>query len=46
MAVESVSARRYYLDNRHSREFILSYADLRESEIEAGVKILATALTN
>jgi GntR family transcriptional regulator / MocR family aminotransferase len=46
MGVGLVSARRYYLENGYSGEFILGYADLRESEIEAGVKMLATALTN
>ena len=46
MGVGLVSARRYYLENGYSGEFILGYADLHESEIEAGVKMLATALTN
>jgi GntR family transcriptional regulator/MocR family aminotransferase len=46
MGVGLVSARRYYLENECSGEFILGYADLREPEIEIGVQRLATALSN
>lgn len=38
MGVGLVSARRYYLENGCSGEFILGYADLRASQIEAGVQ--------
>lgn len=46
MGVGLVSARRYYLENECSGEFILGYADLREPEIEVGVQRLATAIMN
>ena len=46
MSVGLVSARRYYLQNECSGEFILGYAHLHASQIELGVQRLATALSN
>ena len=39
-----ISAREYYLQPHHQGEFIFGYAQLEESQIEQGVKVLSEIL--